>query len=128
MEESLARKASKSLFITRKGTVGLGPQTVRVGDVVFLLLGGRVPYVLRHTKKASETPERNIGPEYTVYELIGECYVPDLMHGEGLVWARARKNPELMRHKLRTGYEENNWLNSLDTGPFPFEIEEVILC
>jgi hypothetical protein len=44
------------------------PSATRPGDIICILNGGRVPYVLRPSG------------EY-VYELVGECYVHGLMHG-----------------------------------------------
>lgn len=60
----------RSLFITRKGHVGLGPREMKPGDLVCLFFSARVPFILR------PKPERN------GYWLIGECYVNGIMQGE----------------------------------------------
>jgi predicted sulfurtransferase len=51
-----------------------------VGDEVWLLEGGAVPYVLR----------RQIGGEGERFVFLGECYVHGAMHGELLQddWAK----------------------------------------
>jgi hypothetical protein len=51
--------------------IGTGPSGLRTGDVVCVLYGDDVPFILR--------PET--GGHYT---LIGECYVNGIMHGEAL--------------------------------------------
>jgi hypothetical protein len=71
----------------RDGLWGLCPWTVRKGDVVAVLLGGKVPFVLRPVLLPGAAPE---GEErLRCYELIGECFVDkgDVMNGE---WMRKR--------------------------------------
>ena len=58
-------------FVTTKdGCMGLVRKDVEVGDVVFVLLGGEVLYVLR--------------PQGTYYLFVGECYIHGLMDGEAV--------------------------------------------
>ena len=45
---------------------------MKAGDIVCILFGGRVPYVLRHTD-----PEN-------IYRIVGECYVNGIMNGEAI--------------------------------------------
>jgi hypothetical protein len=56
-------------YITKCGYVGLGPRGMAEGDVVCVLFGGRIPYLLRPAED-----ER--------YSLIGEIYVHGIMDGE----------------------------------------------
>ncbi|KAJ4324351.1 hypothetical protein N0V84_003912 [Fusarium piperis] len=63
------------LFITEKGYLGLGPARMEVGDVVGLVAGAHVPFVLRKGSKG--------------FILVGEAYVEGVMYGEisqGLVF------------------------------------------
>ena len=53
---------SRAFLITDRGLVGLGPASMRKGDVVCVLRGGEVPFILRPLEG-----------EY--YEFVGECYV-----------------------------------------------------
>lgn len=65
--------------VTRNGYVGVAPGLTKVGDVVTIMKGGLVPFVLR------EGVDR-LG----AFRLVGECYVHGLMHGEGLYNAAER--------------------------------------
>ncbi|KAF1996938.1 hypothetical protein P154DRAFT_607356 [Amniculicola lignicola CBS 123094] len=60
--------------ITKRGYVGVVPNIASVGDVVVILKGGRVPFVLH----ASET-------RFGALRLVGECYIHSIMNGEGLL-------------------------------------------
>lgn len=55
----------------RGGVWGLCPWTVREGDVVVVLLGGKVPFVLRPVLVPPRAGEERLG----CYELVGECFV-----------------------------------------------------
>ena len=70
----------RRLFITEKGWIGLGPPETQVGDGVFVLAGGKTPYILRNTSSViHRTPE---GVAHMLCELIGEAYVYGAMQGE----------------------------------------------
>jgi len=60
----------RRFFVTRKGYIGIGPDTMNEGDVITILFGGRVPYLLQ--------------PVGASYKFLGECYVPGLMGGEAV--------------------------------------------
>jgi hypothetical protein len=55
-------------FITDQGHIGCGPPALKTGDVVCILFGGYVPYILR-TKRSS-------------HFLVGEAFVDGMMEGE----------------------------------------------
>ncbi|RYN88323.1 hypothetical protein AA0119_g11946 [Alternaria tenuissima] len=59
----------RALITTETGYLGLAPAAVRQGDVVTILFGCRFPMVLR--------PYLD-----DMYQVIGECYIHDLMDGE----------------------------------------------
>ena len=61
----------RSFCSTAAGRIGLVPGTAKAGDVICVLYGGRVPYVLRPCKNG-------------YYVLVGECYVHGLMDGEAM--------------------------------------------
>ncbi|KAL8856325.1 MAG: hypothetical protein Q9178_007089 [Gyalolechia marmorata] len=57
------------LFTTVEKYMGLAPLTARIGDMIFLLPGADVPFVLRHVRDEE-------------YELVGQCYTHGIMYGE----------------------------------------------
>jgi hypothetical protein len=66
----------RRFFITYAGRMGIGPDVMRQGDIVAVLFGGKVPYLLR--------------PVASGYKFLGECYVRDLMSGEAVeAWNHA---------------------------------------
>jgi hypothetical protein len=58
-------------FISEKGYVGLAPEDSKPGDVICVIIGAIVPYVLR------KLPEEE-------FQLIGEAYVHGIMDGEAM--------------------------------------------
>ena len=60
----------RKFFTTKKCAIGLGPQSMRPGDVVCILSGGRVPFIVR--------------AEGSEFRLIGEAYVHGLMEGQAV--------------------------------------------
>ncbi|KAK3941750.1 putative heterokaryon incompatibility protein [Diplogelasinospora grovesii] len=66
---------------SKKGLYGLCPWTARKGDVISVLNGGRVPYLLRPAAKG-DSGDRDAGGHAKQYELIEECYVHGIMAGE----------------------------------------------
>ncbi|GKT50824.1 heterokaryon incompatibility protein 6, OR allele [Colletotrichum spaethianum] len=79
----------RAAFSTENGWIGLGPDMMRNGDVVVLLSGGDVPFVLRPTQDG--------------HTLIGECYVEGMMYGEMLkaqLETRAASEPNSIRGEM----------------------------
>lgn len=58
-------------LITERGYLGLGHMTLEVGDIVCVLLGGNLPFILR----MQENDE---------YRLAGKSYVHGLMDSEAM--------------------------------------------
>lgn len=57
-------------FVTENRYIGIGPAAMKKGDVVCVLFGGCVPYVLRETDTDG------------LYRVVGESYVHGIMRGE----------------------------------------------
>lgn len=75
--------------------IGLCPAGTREEDVVVLLHGGSVPYILRPTTGLNRDSERPMGTTTTTkttYKFVGECYVKGEMWGEAFA---ARRNKGL---------------------------------
>jgi hypothetical protein len=79
----------RKLFSVDAGYLGLGPKFLEPGDVIYILHGGSVPYVLRPAGRHR-------------YRLVGECYIEGLMEGEADDYWRQehRKCPKWAR-KIR---------------------------
>lgn len=65
------------LFLTLNGYMGLSPHGTRDGDVVFVMLGCDIPFVLRPVGSGG-------GSDDDRYVLVGECYVYKAMDGEAM--------------------------------------------
>ncbi|OTA90543.1 hypothetical protein M434DRAFT_77799 [Hypoxylon sp. CO27-5] len=61
----------RRFFVTTGNLMGIGPETMEKDDMIVILFGGKVPYVVRELGEAK-------------YSFIGECYVPGLMTGEAV--------------------------------------------
>ncbi|KAF4633367.1 hypothetical protein G7Y89_g4750 [Cudoniella acicularis] len=72
IEASIYKWASKRRFCkTASGRLGFVPNSAQEGDVICIMYGGEVPYVLRPAKSG-------------FFKLVGECFIDGIMHGEGL--------------------------------------------
>ncbi|KAI0014503.1 heterokaryon incompatibility protein-domain-containing protein [Xylariomycetidae sp. FL0641] len=63
----------RCLFTTSSGAIGWGPSTMRVGDEVHVLPGGKTPFILRATC-----------PRYMESQLVGDCVLQGVMYGEAV--------------------------------------------
>jgi hypothetical protein len=62
----------RSIFLTRNGCIGSAPPAMRSGDLVVILEGGNVPFILR---------EQNNGD---FYQIVGAAYVNGIMKGQAV--------------------------------------------
>ena len=60
----------RKLFGTKEGYIGVGDVTLQADDLVCLLFGGKVPFILRKMEGH--------------YRFIGECYLHGIMFGEAV--------------------------------------------
>jgi hypothetical protein len=67
--DQFTRMLFRRMFLTEGGYIGVAPPQAREGDSIFLVKGSRVPLVMRPHKDDT-------------WELIGDCYVHGVMHGE----------------------------------------------
>ena len=61
---------NRRFFVTYEGHMGLGPRLTNRGDLVCVLLGSQVPFVLRQVGDC--------------FVLVGECYCHGVMEGEAV--------------------------------------------
>jgi hypothetical protein len=82
-----------AFFITTSGYIGMGSSDVRPGDVVCIIGGGRVPFVIR-SPEGPPLGERNA--ERHRYNLVCNAYVHGIMRGEAV----AQKKEQLQTIEL----------------------------
>jgi hypothetical protein len=70
----------RTFFLTGEGYMGLGPHSMSVDDLVYLLIGGKTPFILRSANN------RTVGRLSTklCHQLIGDCYLHGIMYGEAM--------------------------------------------
>ena len=61
---------SRTFFYSGNGTIGLPAWTVQPDDVVVVLFGSRVPFVLRRVERS--------------YRLVSDCFISGYMDGEAM--------------------------------------------
>ncbi|KAF2652953.1 hypothetical protein K491DRAFT_552802, partial [Lophiostoma macrostomum CBS 122681] len=67
--EFMRMTSGRSPFVTEKGHLGLGSSYIKQGDVIALISGAQVPFILRR---------RDLGN----YTIVSEAYVDGIMDGE----------------------------------------------
>ena len=66
--------------------MGLAPPTAREGDIVVVLYGGNVPYIMRRAEDKDYMLRDEIsgGDALKAWQFVGEAYVHGLMDGQAL--------------------------------------------
>lgn len=76
---------NRSFFVTAAGRIGIGPSDTRLDDIVAVLPGSGVPFVIRSRE--------NTGG----WLIVGESYVDGLMGGEAIKsWEQGRLQKEIL--------------------------------
>jgi hypothetical protein len=78
-EEAVFPCLSPCFLTTEDGMIGLCPAGSRVGDLIVVLYGGSVPYILREVEAAPGSSGEN--SDQTLYHFVGECYIQGKMSG-----------------------------------------------
>lgn len=84
-------------MITEKGYMGVVPLDTKVGDLIYVLAGGQVPYLLRPSHTA---------PRPNTYTFVGPCYVHGIMYGEALAGAAKLDDRDLRQRRFEDVYIE----------------------
>ena len=84
------------LFKTRRGYIGqsMGRRNIAVGDRLYFLDGGEVPWALRPTSTDSRDDNNR-------FRIRCECYVHGIMDGQGLKPSISRESKIWKRHEIR---------------------------
>ncbi|KAI4594283.1 hypothetical protein KJ359_008558 [Pestalotiopsis sp. 9143b] len=70
---------NRRLFVTGDGLLGLGPEELRIGDEVNVLLGMQAPVVLRRIVDGDSESDANL----CKYTYLGQAYIHELMVYKG---------------------------------------------
>ncbi|KAF8854534.1 hypothetical protein BDZ45DRAFT_716142 [Acephala macrosclerotiorum] len=73
LEETMSDRRGEVFFQTVEGYIGTSPGGVQIGDIITVLVGGVVPFVLRP-----------VTDYQGCYQVVGPCYIPGVMFGEAL--------------------------------------------
>ena len=79
----------RRMIRTRGGYIGLAVHAAKVGDKVALFKGARLPFLVRKINHGKEPAAR--GSDEEGWNLVGDCYVHGVMHGEA--WEEDRCEP-----------------------------------
>ena len=83
-EESLLQVGNRVLFTTANGYAGLGPQGLKKGDIICIILGAATPFIIRESERMERAGNEHMVHGDGIFVLIGECYIHGLMGGEGM--------------------------------------------
>ncbi|CAH0018227.1 unnamed protein product [Clonostachys rhizophaga] len=113
--------AGRKVFRTRHGLLGIAAEGTKVGDEVWDIIGGRVPFVLRSKKTwFREDP----GTARTArLQVVGEAYVHGVMKGE--LWKTAEEE-ETMRSSTDTWSSTDTTSDALHGDALEFEDLELV--
>jgi hypothetical protein len=72
-EEVVGLIHRRRIFVATDGGMGMAPQEARKDDLVCIIHGAPVPFILRRMEKADDE----------LYYLVGPCYLNNMMTREG---------------------------------------------
>jgi hypothetical protein len=95
----LTASGSRKFFVTRNGFIGIGPANLQRGDAVYIVLGSRVPLIMRHRPQSTRCLQESVRNLFDypgvqantevcnrlhddIYALVGDAYVHGVMDGE----------------------------------------------
>jgi hypothetical protein len=84
----------RRMCVTLRGRIGIVPPGAQLGDEIALIFGATTPFLIRH----SGDPCRSVtgGRGCTLpFQLVGECYIHGIMHGEGTLYLSPSKGSML---------------------------------
>ena len=106
--QMIASTTGRRLYATDSGYLGVANQSCHVGDLVYVLLGGDMPYVLRRLSTGK-------------YQSKGETYVHGIMDGEYLL-----EHYRNLSSRWAT-WSDDVWLNALGDEDLSVLTEPIVL-
>lgn len=95
----------RTIFITERGLLGVGPRATQPGDKVAIIAGGSMPFVVRATNVVSiredivdmDNPGVYIeSPSLHRHTCVGPSYIHHFMNGEGVIQVK----PEMFQWQM----------------------------
>jgi hypothetical protein len=95
----LTASGSRQFFVTKNGFIGIGPANLRRGDAIYVVLGSRVPLVMRQRPQSTRCFQNSVRDLFDyrggvqtdtevcnvlhddIYGLVGDAYVHGIMDG-----------------------------------------------
>ncbi|KAI0850028.1 HET-domain-containing protein [Daldinia vernicosa] len=74
---------NRRFFLSKRGYMGLAPKNAKSGDMICVLAGGRLPFILRSAERVSEQTKIGLGTE-SQYTIVGDAYLHGIMDGEAM--------------------------------------------
>jgi hypothetical protein len=74
----------RKLLRTDIGHIGLGPQSMQIGDTVWIMPGCSAPLILRLSDKFSHSSPNSEPLSESKYVLVGDAYIHGVMNGESV--------------------------------------------
>jgi hypothetical protein len=80
-----SRTEGTKFFATKRGLLGNGPRSLRLGDKICIAKGSRVPLIFRLLDGSAGMASRlSIDQLSDCYSFVGPCYVHEIMDGEAI--------------------------------------------
>ncbi|KXJ89330.1 heterokaryon incompatibility protein-domain-containing protein [Microdochium bolleyi] len=83
LNAALALFRGRSFITTDEGYIGLAPQDAQPGDRISVILGCRMPMLLRPMRSTPGSGE-DVDEPSQKWQIVGACYVSGLMNGEAI--------------------------------------------
>jgi hypothetical protein len=81
MKNVLYRLHRARLIITTNGWLGMVPRDTQIGDEIYVLASGRMPFLLRASQERFSLSGAS-NAQRSCHTLVGECYLDGSMDGE----------------------------------------------
>lgn len=73
---------NRTFFMTQDSKMGLGPTSIAKWDEIYILPGGRLPFVLRDVECPADVGPLFRDPGLQVFNLVGDCFLHGAMDGQ----------------------------------------------
>lgn len=84
----------RHMFVSENGYKGICPEQAVLGDLVAVIADAETPFILRC---AEFTTKQRVLPGKNAYQVIGDCYLPEIMLGEALQLPEVTKDEFLIK-------------------------------